>query len=225
MSKVSCFTVKFEVPSGPAPERQHYRGFDLLGRWGPQSGRVGQKGHGKTRHFRSKGCFFPGREAGCLSRARNTIEEWKHRVATSAVIYVRFEHAISGIHNTHEDGALRIAPGAVIHVRFEHAVSGVHNTHEDGAVRKAERTRFTVILIPNSQHSRGSEATDRSRADKTRHFGHRRCPNRRVFGDYGVGSGTECRVLSSDWGPPPPPRAGWPKAESQDSHRRCKIVM
>ena len=80
--KVSCFTVKFEVPAGPAPERQHYRGFDFLGRWGPQSGRVGQKGRGKTRHFRSKGCFFPGREAGCLSRARNPIEEWKHREAS-----------------------------------------------------------------------------------------------------------------------------------------------
>ena len=161
-----------------------------------------------------------------MSRARNAIEEWKHRVATSAVIYVRFEHAISGIHNTHEDGALRIAPGAVIHVRFEHAVSGVHNTHEDGAVRKAERTRFTVILIPNSQHSRGSEATDRSRADKTRHFGHRRCPNPRVFFLrfwHGIRHGVQCFLVRL--GSPPPPPAGGPEAESQDSHRRCKIVM
>ena len=35
IAKVTCFTVEIVLPAGPPRKRQHYRGFDHLGRWGP----------------------------------------------------------------------------------------------------------------------------------------------------------------------------------------------
>ena len=51
--KVPCFTVKFGLPAGPAPERDPYRGFDHLGRWVSRSGQPAVRRAGKTRHFRN----------------------------------------------------------------------------------------------------------------------------------------------------------------------------
>ena len=89
IAKVTCFTVENGPPSRPPRKWQHYRGFDHLGRWGPQSGRPGHRPPGKIRYFRNDLCSFPGREAGSVSGAHNPIGEATSRMAAGTVIYVR----------------------------------------------------------------------------------------------------------------------------------------
>ena len=81
MGKVTSFAVHFAVLPRAARIWQPYRGFALVGRWGPQTVRSGRKGHGKTRYFLSEGGSAPEREAGSAFGPANPIEEVAHRAA------------------------------------------------------------------------------------------------------------------------------------------------
>ena len=64
------------------PQNLHpCRGLALLGRWGPETVRPGQKGDGKTRHFRKGDCAFLERDARLMRGPDNTIGEVGHRAA------------------------------------------------------------------------------------------------------------------------------------------------
>ena len=109
VAKMMCFTVKIVAPAAPPPKRQHYRGFDHLGRWGPRSGRPGHRPPGKTRYFRNDLGSFPGREAGSVWETHNTLEESTSRMASGAVIYGISGGAVLRIRNTIEKVTSRIA--------------------------------------------------------------------------------------------------------------------
>ena len=132
-AKVTCFTVENGPPSRPPRNWQHYRGFDHLGRWGPQSGRPGHRPPGKIRHFRNDRCSFPGREAGSACATHHSVEESTSRMAAGTVIY-----GISG-----------------------DAVFRIRNTIEETTPRVAEMTCFTVNIYRNSQHYRESDVPHR----------------------------------------------------------------
>ena len=105
-------------PCRPPQKRQHYRGFDHLGRWGPRSGRPGHRPPGKMRYFRNDLGSFPGREAGSVWETHNTIEESTSRMAPGAVIYGISGDAVFRIRNTHGDSTPRPAAGPVIYGIF-----------------------------------------------------------------------------------------------------------
>ena len=107
--KVTCFTVQVGIPVRAARICQHYRGFPHVGRCGPQTVRLGQKVHGKTRHFRSGVCSFSEREAGSILARANTIEEVRHRIADWTEVYVRSRTSVFGIANTIGEARPRIA--------------------------------------------------------------------------------------------------------------------
>ena len=136
---MTCFTVENGPPSRPPRNWQHYRGFDHLGRWGPQSGRPGHRPPGKIRHFRNDLRSFPGREAGSVWETHNTIEESTSRMAAGTVIYGISGDAVFRIRNTHGDSTPRPAAGAVIYGIFGDVASEVGNTREGSAPRTAKR--------------------------------------------------------------------------------------
>ena len=101
-------------PCRPLPKkRQHYRGFEHLGRWGPRSGRPGHRPPGKTRYFRNDLGSFPGREAGSVWETHNTIGESTSRMASGAMACGISGDAVWRIRNTHEDLASRPEAGPV----------------------------------------------------------------------------------------------------------------
>ena len=66
-------------PLPPPPwKRQHYRGFEHLGRWGPRSGRPGHRPPGKLRYFLNGPGSFPGREAGSVCETHDSIGNRRH---------------------------------------------------------------------------------------------------------------------------------------------------
>ena len=132
VAKMTCFTVKIVAPAAPPQKkRQHYRGFEHLGRWGPRSGRLGHRSPGKTRYFRNDLGSFLGREAGSVSEMHNTIEESAPRMASGAVIHGISGDAIRQILNTHGDLASRPAAGPVISGIFGDAVLDIGDTRGD----------------------------------------------------------------------------------------------
>ena len=133
---MTCFTVKIVAPAAPPKKRQHYRGFEHLGRWGPRSGRLGHRPPGKTRYFRNDLGSFPGREAGSDCETRDSIEESTSRMAAGTVIY-----GISG-----------------------DAVFRIRNTIEETTPYVAKMTCFTVNIYRNSQHYRESDVPCRQSA-------------------------------------------------------------
>ena len=136
---MTCFTVENGPPSRPPRNWQHYRGFDHLGRWGPQSGRPGHRPPGKIRHFRNALRSFPGREAGSVWETHNTIEESTSRMAFGTVIYGISGDAVLRIRNTHGDSTSRPVAGPVIYGIFGDAACGIGDTHEDSTPRAAKR--------------------------------------------------------------------------------------
>ena len=139
IAQVTCFTVENGSPSRPPRKWQHYRGFDHLGRWGPQSGRPGHRPPRKTRNFRNDLGFFPGREAGSVCATHNTIGESTSRMAVGTVIYGISGDAVSRIRNTHGDSTSRPVAGPVIYGIFGNAASVIGDTHEDSTSRAAKR--------------------------------------------------------------------------------------
>ena len=117
-AKVTCFTVETGPPSRPPRNWQHYRGFDHLGRWGPQSGRPGHRPPGKIRHFRNDLRSFPGREGGSVWETHNTIEESTSWMAFGTVIYGISGDAVLRIRNTHGVSTSRPVAGPVIYGIF-----------------------------------------------------------------------------------------------------------
>ena len=88
VGKLSCFTMHNCSPCRAPRIRQPYRGFALVGRWGPQTVRSGRKGHGKIRYFWNEGRVFLEREASLARGPVNTIEEVGCRAADRVVITV-----------------------------------------------------------------------------------------------------------------------------------------
>ena len=101
------------------PQNLHpCRGLALVGRWGSQTGRPGQKGDGKTRHFRKDNCAFLEREARLMRGPANTIGEVGHRAAARPSIYEGFASPAFGFANTIGDVGRRIAVRPSIYVGF-----------------------------------------------------------------------------------------------------------
>ena len=101
------------------PQNLHpCRGLALLGRWGPETGRCGQKGDGKTRHFRNDNCAFLEREARLMRGPANTIGEVGHRAAARPSIYEGFASPAFGFANPIRDVGHRIAVRPSIYVGF-----------------------------------------------------------------------------------------------------------
>ena len=101
------------------PQNLHpCRGLALVGRWGSQTVRPGQKGDGKTRHFRKDNCAFLEREARLVRGPANTIGEVGHRAAARPSIYEGFASPAFGFANTIADVGRRIAVRPSIYVGF-----------------------------------------------------------------------------------------------------------
>ena len=101
------------------PQNLHpCRGLALLGRWGPETGRWGGTGDGKTRYFRKGDCAVPEREARVVSGPANTIGEVGHRAAARPSIYEGFASPAFGFANTIADVGRRIAARPSIYVSF-----------------------------------------------------------------------------------------------------------
>ena len=114
VAKVTCFTVHFAVPCRAARIWQHYRGFALLGRWGPQTVRSGQRVGGKIRYFGNEDCAFPAREARSVRGPVAPIAKVGRRRADCVVIYVRLAPSVFGFANTIGNVGRRIADFPVI---------------------------------------------------------------------------------------------------------------
>ena len=101
------------------PQNLHLcRGLALLGRWGPETGRWGGTGDGKTRYFRKGDCAVPGREARVVSGPANTIGEVGHRAAACPSIHEGFASPAFGFANTIADVGRRILVCPSICVEF-----------------------------------------------------------------------------------------------------------
>ena len=89
--------------------------------------RPGQKADGETRYFQKEGCSVLEREAGSIFAPADTIEEVRHRVAGSTLIYGKSETSTFEGANTIEDSRWS---GAVARKRCDPAKKGA-NTIED----------------------------------------------------------------------------------------------
>ena len=116
VAKVTCFTVHFAVPPRAARIWQPYRGFALLGRWGPQTVRSGQRVGGKIRYFGNEDCAFPAREARSVRGSVNPIAKVGRRGAGCVVIYVGLAPSVFAFASTIGNVGRRIADFAVIPV-------------------------------------------------------------------------------------------------------------
>ena len=118
VAKVTCFTVHFAVLPRAARIWQHYRGFALLGRWGPQTVGSGQRVGGKTRYFGNEDCAFPAREARLACGPVNPIAKVGRRRVDCVVIYVGLAPSVFGFANTIGNVGRRIADCVVIPATF-----------------------------------------------------------------------------------------------------------
>ena len=83
------------------PQNLHpCRGLALLGRWGPQTGRWGGTGDGKTRYFRKGDCAVPEREARVVSGPATPLGQLGHWLPDCVQIYVRFGSLVLGFDNS-----------------------------------------------------------------------------------------------------------------------------
>ena len=93
------------------PQNLHLcRGLALLRRWGPETGRWGGTGDGKTLYFRKGDCAVPEREARVVSGPATPLGQVKHMLAECLEIYVRFGSLVSGFDNPIGEAKHRIAP-------------------------------------------------------------------------------------------------------------------
>ena len=104
------------VPWPAARIWQPYRGFALVGRWGPQTVRSGQRVGGKIRYFGNEDCAFPAREARSVRGPVAPLAKVGRRRVNCVVISVRLAPSVFGFANTIGNVGRRIADFPVIPV-------------------------------------------------------------------------------------------------------------